>query len=76
MNNWQPPAPTPNPPSDLRLTLRKREAANALGVSERTLHTLLKSGQIGSFKLDRIVLIPVAELEAFIARKGGQTDAK
>jgi excisionase family DNA binding protein len=76
VNNWQPPTPTTNPPSDLRLTLRKREAAKALGVSERTLHTLLKSGQIGSFKLDRIVLIPVAELQAFIARKGGQTDAK
>lgn len=76
MKNWQPPTPIDNPPSELRLTLRKREAAKALGVSERTLHTLLKSGQIGSFKLDRIVLIPVAELEAFIARKGGQTDAE
>lgn len=54
-----------------RLTLRKSEAAAALGVSQRTLHNLLKSGQIGSFKLNRAVLIPVAELEAFIARKGG-----
>ena len=72
MNN-----PSLNPaPSDLRLTLRKHEAAKALGVSERTLHTLLKSGQIGSIKLDRIVLIPVAELQAFIVRKGGQTDAE
>jgi len=71
VNNWQPPTPTNNPPSEPRLTLRKQEAAKALGISERTLHTLLKSGQIGSFKLDRIVLIPVAELQAFIARKGG-----
>lgn len=53
-----------------RFTLRKREAAAALGVSERTLHNLLKSGQIDSFKLDRIVLIPVSGIEAFIARKG------
>jgi len=74
VNNWQPPTPTTNPSSDLRLTLRKHEAAKTLGVSERTLHTLLKSGQIGSFKLDRIVLIPVAELEAFIARKGELAD--
>tara|TARA_R110002072_G_scaffold42064_12_gene118126 strand:+ start:76951 stop:77166 length:216 start_codon:yes stop_codon:yes gene_type:complete len=55
-----------------RLTLRKTEAAKALGVSERTLHKLLKTEQIGSFKLDRAVLIPVSELEAFIVRKGGQ----
>ena len=58
--------------SPQRMTLRKSEAAAALGVSPRTLHALLQSGQIGSFKLDRIVLIPVAELQAFIARKGGQ----
>tara|TARA_R110002111_G_C6003165_1_gene373392 strand:- start:1560 stop:1769 length:210 start_codon:yes stop_codon:yes gene_type:complete len=50
-----------------RLTLRKGEAARALGVSERTLHDLLKSGQIGSFKLGRAVLIPVAEIKAFIS---------
>jgi excisionase family DNA binding protein len=52
-----------------RLTLRKNEAAAALGVSQRTLHKLLKSGQIGSFKLDRAVLIPVAEIKAFIAQQ-------
>ncbi len=52
-----------------RLTLRKSEAARALGVSERTLHNLLKSGRIGSFKLDRAVLIPVAGIEAFIAQQ-------
>ncbi|MDF1808217.1 MAG: helix-turn-helix domain-containing protein [Phycisphaerales bacterium] len=75
MKNWQPPIPASEPPPELRLTLRKREAAKALGVSERTLHDLLKSGQIGSFKLDRAVLIPFAELEAFIERHsqtGGQ----
>ncbi len=58
-----------------RLTLRKSEAARVLGVSERTLHNLLKSGRIGSFKVDRAVLIPVAEIEAFIAlgiQRGGQ----
>lgn len=60
-----------NPPinnsNDTRLTLRKSEAARALGVSDRTLHELLKSGQIGSFKLGRAVLIPVAEIKAFIS---------
>lgn len=60
--------------NETRLTLRKSEAARALGVSERTLHELLKSGQIGSFKLNRAVLIPVAEIEAFISlgiQRGG-----
>ncbi|MBL4591796.1 MAG: helix-turn-helix domain-containing protein [Phycisphaerales bacterium] len=71
MTQWQPASPDPSTQSQLKLTLRKAEAAIALGVSERTLHKLLKTEQIGSFKLDRAVLIPVAELEAFIARKGG-----
>lgn len=67
---------SPSPDSSpKRLTLRKKEAAAALGVSQRTLHKLLKSGKIGSFKLDRAVLIPVSGLEAFIAQqmqRGGQ----
>ena len=61
--------------TETRLTLRKSEAARALGISERTLHNLLKSGQIGYFKLNRAVLIPVAEIEAFITlgiKRGGQ----
>ena len=68
MNN-----PSPNAdPSEPRLTFRKWEAAKALGVSERTLHDLLKSGQIKSFKLNRTVLIPVVELEAFITQRTGE----
>jgi len=68
VNNWQSPALNKISPSEPRLTFRKWEAAKALGVSERTLHDLLKSGQIKSLKLNRAVLIPVAELEAFISR--------
>jgi len=49
-----------------RLTLRKREAAKQLGVSERTLHTLLSTGAIPSVKVGRVVLIPVDGLHAFI----------
>ena len=52
-----------------RLTLRPREAAVALGVSERTLRSLVRSGEIPHAKLDRAVLIPIAGLEAFIASK-------
>jgi excisionase family DNA binding protein len=72
VNSSKPPMPSDNLPPNPRLTLRKREAAKALGLSERTLHELLKSGQIGSFKLNRAVLIPVAELESFISRRGAQ----
>lgn len=67
MNNWQPTAPASAQPTELRLIYRKWEAANALGVSPRTLHDLLKSGKIKSFKVNRAVLIPVAEIKAFIA---------
>tara|TARA_R110000868_G_scaffold226872_1_gene479571 strand:- start:60782 stop:61012 length:231 start_codon:yes stop_codon:yes gene_type:complete len=51
------------------MTLRPREAAEALGVSERTLRSLMRSGEIPFARLDRAVLIPVSGLEAFIASK-------
>lgn len=52
-----------------RLTLRPREAARVLGVCERTLRNLMRSGAIPHIRLERTVLIPVADLEAFIADK-------
>jgi excisionase family DNA binding protein len=51
------------------MTLRPREAAEALGVSERTLRSLMRSGEIPFARLNRAVLIPVSGLEAFIASK-------
>ena len=57
-----------------RLTLRPREAAEVLGVSERTLRELMRSGEIPYAKISRAVLIPVQGIEDFIARhtqKGG-----
>ena len=77
MNNWQSPTVRNMPQSELRLTLRYKEAANALGVSERTLRTLVKAGEIPASKINRTVLIPIAGLEAFIDRhnlKGGQAN--
>ncbi len=52
-----------------RITLRKGEAASVLGISERKLHDLLKSDQLTSLKVGRAVLIPVAELQAFISNR-------
>lgn len=60
--------------SQLRLTLRPREAAEVLGVSERTLRELMRSGEIPYAKVSRAVLIPVQGIEDFITRhtkKGG-----
>jgi len=61
------PITAPNVPTTERLTLRKGEAAQALGVSERTIHTLVQSGELPSLKMGRVVLIPVAGIQTFIA---------
>lgn len=70
-----PPRTQSCPPSNLeRHTLRPRDAAVYLSVSERTLHSLLKSGEIPYTKFNRAVLIRVSDLEAFLDRhtqKGG-----
>ena len=67
-----------NEPAQQRYTLRKHEAAQSLGVSERTIHDLLKSGEIPSFKMGRVVLIPIEGIIAYIAdrsRREGRRDA-
>lgn len=63
-------AKTPTRP-DLadRITLRPRDAARALGISERTLRDLLGSGAIAHMRLKRAILIPRADLEAFVAAR-------
>ena len=61
------------PPSPI--AVRPQQAAEMIGVSERTLRELMRQGEIPFAKLDRAVLIQVSELEAFIERrtvKGGE----
>lgn len=56
------------------IAVRPQQAAEMIGVSERTLRELMRQGEIPFAKLDRAVLISVTELEAFIERrtvKGG-----
>ncbi|MFG0246374.1 MAG: helix-turn-helix domain-containing protein [Phycisphaerales bacterium JB052] len=56
------------------IAVRPQQAAEMIGVSERTLRELMRQGEIPFAKLDRAVLIQVRELEAFIERrtsKGG-----
>lgn len=51
------------------IAVRPVQAAEMIGVSERTLRELLRQGEIPHAKLDRAVLILVSELKAFIDRK-------
>ena len=65
-----------SPSNPERHTLRPRDAAEYLSVSERTLHSLLKSGEIPYTKFRRAVLIRVSDLETFLDRhtqRGGQS---
>lgn len=48
------------------LGLRPREAAKALGISERSLWSLTKSGKIPHVRLGRSVIYPVATLKDFL----------
>ena len=46
-----------------------KEVAELIGISERFLWTLIKDGEIDSFKSGRIRLITRAEAQAYVARE-------
>ena len=50
-----------------RVALRAAEAANALGVSARTLQSWTRRGVIPSTKIDGVVLYPVDSLRKWLA---------
>ena len=57
----------------LRLSLRPREAAEAIGISVRTLWTLTQKGEIPHTRLGRSVLYPVEALRRWLqARSEGK----
>ncbi len=59
-------------PSDrpvLPLSLRPREAAKALGISERSLWSLTDAGEVPHLKLGRATLYPVHELKAWLTER-------
>ncbi len=64
---------TEPPDSIPRLAPRPREAAIALGLSERTLWSLTNSGQVACCRVGRCVLYPIDGLREFLRRnaKGG-----
>ena len=51
-----------------RLLCSKREAANTLGISVRTLETLLSVKELKSVRIGRRRMISSAELERFVRR--------
>ena len=51
------------------LALRPKEAAAALGVNERTLRKWRRDEGLPYFQLDGAVLIPLAELERWMAER-------
>lgn len=58
------------------LALRPREAAQALNVSPRTLHTWTKKGMVPCVRVGtgkrRVTLYPVAELQRWLAEQAAQ----
>ena len=57
------------PASPVRVLLRPEEAAEAAGVSRSQVFKYLADGSIRSIKVGRLRRIPVAELEAWVARQ-------
>ena len=56
--------------SDLpRLALRPREAAEALGICERTLWSMTHDGDIPHFKLGKSTLYPVEALREWLRER-------
>jgi len=54
------------------LALRPREAARAIGISERTLFSWTKSGSVPHVKIGRAVLYPVESLKRWLAEQSQQ----
>ena len=52
-----------------RLALRPKDAAIALGISERLLWTLTKAGEIPHVRLGRAMIYPVDSLRAYLASR-------
>ena len=52
-----------------KLSLRLREAAQALSISERTLWSLCQRNEIPHVKTGRVVLFPIASLKQWLEEK-------
>jgi predicted DNA-binding transcriptional regulator AlpA len=72
------PFSTPADPATPRLALRARDAARALGISERLLWDLTKRGEIPCTRIGRCVVYPVHLLQEWLARQaeGGNDEPR
>jgi len=61
--------PTDAPLAPNRLALRPKEAARALGISDRLLWTKTNMGEIPHVRIGKRVLYPVAELQLWLAEQ-------
>jgi excisionase family DNA binding protein len=61
-------SPVANKEGRLRYLLRIEEAAQALGLGRSLFYKLLGQGEIYTVKVGRCRLVPVIELEAFVAK--------
>lgn len=59
----------PKCPMSDRLSLRPREAAEALGISDRTLRTWMRDEGLPYLRLNGVVLIPRAGLDKWLAER-------
>ncbi len=59
-----------------KLSLRSREAAQALGISERTLFTLCQRDEIPHLKTGRVVLFPIESLKRWLMEKATRPPAQ
>lgn len=53
----------------LRLALRPRLAARAIGISERTLARLVKAGEVPFTRIGSAVVFPVRELRRWLSAR-------
>ena len=65
--------PAPTAPQTPCLSLRAKEAAKALGISERTLWELTGKGIVPHIRLGKVLLYPVDSLRAWLQEQSQQS---
>jgi len=63
------PRPVADPSAPQRLALRPREAAEAIGISARTLWSLTKRGEVPHMRIGKSVVYPVDALRDWLLEK-------
>lgn len=56
----------------LKLLLRPREAADALGIGRTKLYQLINVGELRAVHIGRALRLPVSDVEAYAARLAGE----